>query len=363
MKIEQTDAYTKFLDSLSKEKPKKTKPQKKNQRPKTTIEKEFKRLNVSLAEAHKTANNRTFRTLRDEWVLDSDGKSVLSETAERYRLELAKIVISKRQHKILTGRVLTYDTVADRLCAVVTLGMFDIYIPAFDFFRIDVNRQRQTDYDEFSRLLEARLNSEVDFVIQEVDEETATAVASRNEARLHKIRTYYLPSKEHNNKPIIQEGDIVKARVVATMKGGITVEVFGAEAFIPSKEIANNYVLNAKTFVGQGTKVDVMITDIYINREAQEIEINASMRKVHEAEYRQVKDNIKVGEQYTGTISAINQFGVFVIISIGNVDIDVLCKMPLYGLAPTVGANATITISSVADDRINGLIDHIAVGD
>ena len=69
--------------------------------------------------------------------------------------------------------------------------------------------------------------------------------------------------------PLIREGDIVEnARVVYVVKGGITVEVFGIESFVPVIEVSYDRVENCRSLYRAGDKVSVKIKEIAPDRKS-----------------------------------------------------------------------------------------------
>ncbi len=107
----------------------------------------------------------------------------------------------------------------------------------------------------------------------------------------------------------------VKARVLHQVKGGLMVEVFGVNAFLPGSQLDNRRVRNFAKFVGK----DIEVKIIKVNRARKNIVV--SRREVLEEELEKARERLKAlrpGEVLKGVIKNITDFGAFV--DLGFVD-------------------------------------------
>ncbi|MGB9824988.1 MAG: 30S ribosomal protein S1 [Candidatus Hydrothermia bacterium] len=109
--------------------------------------------------------------------------------------------------------------------------------------------------------------------------------------------------------------EIIDAKVVRQTKGGLMVEVFGVDAFLPGSQIDVKKVKSIGAFVGKTIKVKI----IKLNRQRKNIVV--SRKEVIEAELeaqRMKLLSMKVGDVVEGVVKNVTDFGVFV--DVGGVD-------------------------------------------
>lgn len=103
--------------------------------------------------------------------------------------------------------------------------------------------------------------------------------------------------------------EIIDAKVVRQTKGGLMVEVFGVDAFLPGSQIDVKKVKSIGAFVGKTIKVKI----IKLNRQRKNIVV--SRKEVIEAELeaqRMKLLSMKVGDVVEGVVKNVTDFGVFV---------------------------------------------------
>lgn len=109
--------------------------------------------------------------------------------------------------------------------------------------------------------------------------------------------------------------EIIEAKVVRQIKGGLICEVFGVDAFLPGSQIDTKKVKSISSFVGKTVKIKI----IKLNRQRKNIVV--SRKEVVEAEQEAIRMrlmSIKIGDVLDGTVKNITDFGVFV--DVGNID-------------------------------------------
>lgn len=116
-------------------------------------------------------------------------------------------------------------------------------------------------------------------------------------------------------KEAYQNNETIDAKVLRQVKGGLIVDIFGVDAFLPGSQIDVKKVKSIPSFVGKNIKVKV----IKLNRARKNIVV--SRKEVIEEEMeknRQVLLSIKPGDIIEGTVKTITDFGAFV--DIGGID-------------------------------------------
>lgn len=135
-------------------------------------------------------------------------------------------------------------------------------------------------------------------------------------------------------------GEVVSAKVVEVVKGGLIALINSVRAFVPSSQISNRYVEDLSSFVGQTLDFKILEFDrakrriVAGRKELAQKEIDEKRAKVF--------SSINIGDIIEGTVSRIVDFGAFV--DLGGVD----------GL---------IHISEMSWGRVKKVSDVLNVGD
>lgn len=292
-------------------------------------------------------------------IISIDGKLKVETTEEKKKNTLITLNESCKSGKILTGTISGVEKVGKKgpSIAVIYMNDYKIMIPASEC--IDIPPAGDKDEQQYEQyLLSKRLASEVDYIIKDIDEEHEVAVASRQEAMLKKRKEFLLET-DKNGQYIVYEGAVVEARVVCTTRAGIIVEIFGAECYIPCRELSYQRIQDATQDFFVGTRILVKILSIDRNIETGMVSIEASVKQTEENPFGKAMKFYNEGDKYVGTVSMIDENGVFVALNGG---IDVLCKYPDRGPRPTRGATVTvrITVKNEEEKRLFGLITHNA---
>ncbi len=126
-----------------------------------------------------------------------------------------------------------------------------------------------------------------------------------------------------------QSQDIITAKVIKKVTGGLLVEVFGQEAFLPGSQIELKPVYNPDEYIGKSLEVKI----ISVNPKKRNIIV--SRRKILEEKLEEARkrvfSTIKVGDIVECTVTNLTDFGAFV-------DID--------------GVSALLHISDMSWDRV-----------
>ena len=337
---------------------KKTKRKKQEKKKKISAEEAVRQMFVSAKKARRAAKSDNVNTLGDEYAIRENAKFELTDKSYNYRFNFFKLKDSLDNGKLLTGSVSSIEKVGDFWTAIIYMGVFKVYIPIFDFMDIDLNASDDILDKDGLNAMSRRLNANINFVVNVIDEENEIAFANRNKAMKAKREIFY--NKKFDGEYLINEGDIVKGNVVATSKNGITVEIGGVECFIASRDVNNRFVLDASDFFDVGEEADVKIISIYKDEKTGDIELEASIKEVDRQEYEIAKDSFVPGKKYIGKISVINQNGVFVAVDIGYHVVDVLCAIPDFGKTPIPGANVALYVTDKNEKGVFGIIQKIS---
>ncbi len=201
--------------------------------------------------------------------------------------------------------------------------------------------------NQVTRILHARLDSDIDFVVGGIDEDSRTVVGSRREAMRRKRKRFYLDVDELGNH-MIEEGRVVQARVVAVADKLLRVEVFGVECNITAKGSAWMWAGSAREnhFVGELILVRIRKID---RDNVDRIAIQVDSRGV----FGEGGDNLsqcQVQCRYVGQVMAVHKGVVFVRLNIGVNAIAHSCldmRMP--------GKKDTVSFTVTRLDEKNGI--------
>lgn len=293
-------------------------------------------------------------------IISIDG-TLKAETPDRKRKEeLLKFTESKKAKKVLTGVVDGIETLNSGdvtiALACVNDGMFKIIIPATSFYDFPPAPEGRTqeEYDEYC--LSKRLGSEIDYIVTNINEENNLIMADRKLAMEKKKREYLL--RKSNDDYLVYDSAIVEARVVATVRAGVYLEVFGCETFVPNSECKWNRFSDATDEFDVGQVVTAKILSSERNEKTGEVTLECSIKQSYENPVKKIIEKYHVDCKYVGTVKFVNNIGVFVELSGG---ISVLCGFNERFNTPLIGKRATVRIVNKDEDKLQlwGTITHV----
>ena len=200
------------------------------------------------------------------------------------------------------------------------------------------------------------MSAEVDYIVKGIDQEHNVVAASRLEAMALKRREYYFRTDRDGNYQIY-EGIRAEARVISVIRAGIFVDLFGAECYIPLRELSYQRWVDAAQHYQPGQRVLVRVLEVDRSDRSRP-RVTASVKQAMENPYEKALKKYVVGNRYVGTVSMVDLNGVFVSLDGG---IDCLCTYPKRGRPPR-GARATVRILGInhENNRIWGVITHMS---
>ncbi|MBI4707917.1 MAG: 30S ribosomal protein S1 [Candidatus Omnitrophica bacterium] len=151
------------------------------------------------------------------------------------------------------------------------------------------------------------VGKEVEFLIDSIENDAGMIVLSREKA----VR---MQGWDKIVK-LSQEGELVEGRPVKKVKGGFLVEVMGIEGFLPSslsafKGVSERDIL-FKYFKFKIVKINNLRRSLIVSR-------REAVQKEKEVAKDKIWQDLKIGQNYPGTVKAITDFGAF--IDLGGVD-------------------------------------------
>ena len=184
---------------------------------------------------------------------------------------------------------------------------------------MELNLSEQNGYGEMKgrqvRILNNMVGCEIDFILIALDDTARSVVASRRLAMLAKRRKFYFPNE--NGSVQITEGRVVQARVIAVAEKVVRLEVFGAECAVPARDIAWEWVGDAREKYHVGDRVMAVVTSIESDADTMNIKITADMKRLMKNEVLEKLKECKVQGRYSGRITDIHKGVIFVRLSNG----------------------------------------------
>ena len=185
--------------------------------------------------------------------------------------------------------------------------------------------------------------------------QTGLAVASRLDAMKARQKQYYL-TRDRDGNNLLYEGILAEGRVTSVIKAGIFVDLFGVEVYISMRELSYQRWMDASEYFHTGQNVIVRIMEID-RSDRDNIKVKASVKRAKENPYEKALKRYVEGNLYVGTVSMVDENGVFVAMDGG---IDCLCEYPRRG-RPPIGSRVTVRIVGInrSSNRMWGAITHI----
>ena len=161
---------------------------------------------------------------------------------------------------------------------------------------------------EFRYNPDLKIGGEVEVYIESQEDKKGQLILSHKKARATR-------SWDRVNEAL-EKDEIIKGYIKCRTKGGMIVDVFGIEAFLPGSQIDVKPIRDYDVFVGKTMEFKV----VKINQEFKNVVV--SHKALIEAELEQQKKEIigklEKGQVLEGTVKNITSYGVF--IDLGGVD-------------------------------------------
>lgn len=161
---------------------------------------------------------------------------------------------------------------------------------------------------EFRYNPDLKVGDKVDVYVECQEDKTGQLIVSHRTARMHKA---WLRVND-----VLRSGEIITGFVKCRTKGGLIVDVFGIEAFLPGSQIDVKPIRDYDVYVGKNMEFKV----VKINQEFRNVVV--SHKALIEAELEEQKkliiSGLEKGQVLEGIVKNITSYGVF--IDLGGVD-------------------------------------------
>ena len=194
-----------------------------------------------------------------------------------------------QEHEVVEGTVISID----KKEVVVNIGYkSDGIIPAAEFrYNPDL-----------------KPGDKVEVYVESQEDKKGQLILSHRKARLQK-------SWEKINEAL-ENDEVIQGFIKSRTKGGMIVDVFGIEAFLPGSQIDVHPIRDYDVFVGKTMEFTV----VKINQEFRNVVVShkALIEAELEAQKKEIISHLEKGQVLEGTVKNITSYGVFV--DLGGVD-------------------------------------------
>jgi len=161
---------------------------------------------------------------------------------------------------------------------------------------------------EFRDMPDLKIGDEVEVYVENQEDPNGQLVLSRKKA---KVITAWQKIQQALDEDLVIEG-FVKRRT----KGGLIVDIYSIEAFLPGSQIDVKPIRDFDVFVGK--KMEVKVVKINYANDNVVVSHKVLIEKDLEAQRQQILNNLEKGQVLEGVIKNMTNFGVF--IDLGGVD-------------------------------------------
>ena len=162
--------------------------------------------------------------------------------------------------------------------------------------------------NEFRYNTDLKIGDLVDVYVECREDKTGQLVVSHKTARMH--------SAWLRVNDVLRTGEIITGYVKCRTKGGLIVDVFGIEAFLPGSQIDVKPIRDYDVYVGKNMEFKV----VKINEEFRNVVVShkALIEAELEEQKKQIISGLEKGQVLEGIVKNITSYGVF--IDLGGVD-------------------------------------------
>ncbi|MFV2007921.1 MAG: 30S ribosomal protein S1, partial [Longimicrobiales bacterium] len=227
-----------------------------------------------------------------ELLMDTYGEEVLDVSREDFEQILA-------DHQDVMGEIREGEIVRAKVLRVEE----SVVILEFGF-----KSEGSVALDEFKEPGEIEAGQEVEVLLESLEDDDGIVVLSKKKADF--LRVWEKIKEAH------EADEPVKGILSRKIKGGVTVDIMGVDAFLPGSQIALRRVPNIEDLLGQTYDFQI----IKLNKRRRNIVV--SRRVILEAEREKKKETLVrellVGQVREGIVKNVTDFGAF--IDLGGLD-------------------------------------------
>src|SRR6267143_2069888 len=216
---------------------------------------------------------------------DEDSASMMGQMLQLYEDSLKDL----EEGEIVRGRVLKID---DKEVTVDVGFKSEGVIPV----------------EEFPDLEGVKVGDEIEVFLEKTENQDGLVVLSKQRAEFLKVWDRV--------KTAADQGQLVEGKLVRKIKGGVVVDLYGVEAFLPGSQIALRQVQNVDSLIGQGMEFKI----IKLNKRRRNIVVSRrAVLEEHRAKQKsEIIQELAKDQIREGVVKNITDFGAFV--DLGGID-------------------------------------------
>jgi len=216
---------------------------------------------------------------------DEDSESMMGQWLQLYEDSLKDL----EEGEIVRGRVLKID---DKEVTVDVGFKSEGVIPV----------------EEFPDLEGVKVGDEIEVFLEKTENQDGLVVLSKQRADFVKVWDRV--------KTAADQGQLVEGKLVRKIKGGVVVDLYGVEAFLPGSQIALRQVQNVDSLIGQGMEFKI----IKLNKRRRNIVVSRrAVLEEHRAKQKsEIIQELAKDQIREGVVKNITDFGAFV--DLGGID-------------------------------------------
>ncbi|MEO9476629.1 MAG: 30S ribosomal protein S1 [Cyclobacteriaceae bacterium] len=161
---------------------------------------------------------------------------------------------------------------------------------------------------EFRDIEDLKPGDEVEVYVEEQENANGQLVLSRRKAKIVKAWENIQNGLDHD--------EVIEGMVKRRTKGGLIVDIYGVEAFLPGSQIDVKPIRDFDVFVGK--KMEVKVVKINYTNDNVVVSHKVLIEKDIEKQKAVILNNLEKGQVLEGVIKNMTNFGVF--IDLGGVD-------------------------------------------
>jgi small subunit ribosomal protein S1 len=161
---------------------------------------------------------------------------------------------------------------------------------------------------EFGEDPELKIGDTVEVVLDSVEDHDGNLVLSKERADFLRIWSRVMNAHE--------TGEILEGKIIKRIKGGMVVDLFGMEAFLPGSQIDVRPIRDFDAFVGK--VMDFKVVKVNVPTENVVVSHKVLVEEEVSDQRNAILEGLEKGQILEGTVKAITDFGVFV--DLGGVD-------------------------------------------
>ncbi len=244
-----------------------------------------------------------------EALIQGAGRKTIQDISHDHAYQLNKIIeqeYSEEESKQLTD---LYESTFGKVSAnqlvkgkIVAISENDVSID------IGFKSEGSVPIGEFSNIDELKVGDEIEVFLESVEDKDGQLVLSRKRADFMRVWEKVLK--------VYETGEIIQGKILRRIKGGLVVDVWGIEAFLPGSQIDVKPIRDFDQFIDK--TMDFKI--VKVNNTAENIVVSHKVLVEEEmaGQRNAILSSIEKGQILEGTVKAIADFGVFV--DLGGVD-------------------------------------------